>query len=46
MQKLDKKVVVNVLSEVLLVGLCMSLVWILKHVISHIEEEAMSLSVF
>ena len=46
MRKLDKKVVVNVLSEVLLVGLRMSLIWILKTVISHIEEEAMSLSVF
>ena len=46
MRKLDKEVVVNVLSEVLLVGLRMSLIWILKTVILHIEEEAMSLSVF
>ena len=46
MRKLDKKLVVNVLSEVLLVGLHMSLIWILKPVISHIEDKAMSLLVF
>ena len=33
-------------SEDLLGGECMSLVWISKAVISHIEEKAMSLSVF
>ena len=44
--KTRQKSVVNVLREVLLVGLRMSLIWILKTVISHIEEEAMSLSVF